>query len=343
MPADLVYDPKRNPHGVRCTFQDDQVNVWGRDPATGFARRPLDNTGVQYGLAALRSGAISAADFVALNAAVGGVDIDGNPAPQRMDMGADVARIAYDTGRVTGRGALDQTPIIDNHPNLDLVPVVDVHDAARPFMTRARMDAHLGGHGSQGLWQGLPTRPTASPRRAVAHRHRGEPVRVTGGDGGGDPAGQRIGPVHPPLRCRPARHGAVRALAAASPRIAAGGPRSDDVLKCSLKAVDGADYKGLSPADVAGLRHIFPTGVCNWAAPGVGETPRSRLWLSFGDAAPAARPFPLHNVVARSASTGAAVLASRSARGAGGRVGPPRHRRRRAMDAPRQPPCCSPA
>src|SRR5205823_2994809 len=156
LPADQVYDPKKNPHGVRCALQDDQVNVWGRDPATGFARRPLDNTGVQYGVAALRSGVISPADFVALNAAVGGLDIDGNPVPQRMDMGADVARIAYETGRVTGRGALDQTPIIDNHPYLDVIPNVDVHDDARPFMARARMDAHLGSHTSQALWQGEP-------------------------------------------------------------------------------------------------------------------------------------------------------------------------------------------
>ena len=53
-------------------------------------------------------GVISPADFVALNAAVGGLDIDGNPVPQRMDMGPDVARIAYETGRVTGRGALEE-------------------------------------------------------------------------------------------------------------------------------------------------------------------------------------------------------------------------------------------
>ncbi|HMC70635.1 MAG TPA: DUF6351 family protein, partial [Mycobacteriales bacterium] len=143
VPADQVYDARKNPGGVRCALQDDQVNIWGRDPATGFARRPLDNNGLQYGLIALRTGAITPADFVALNAAVGGLDIDGNPVPQRMDMGTDVARIAYDTGRVTGRGALNQTPIIDNHPNLDLVPNVDVHDDARPFMARARLDANL--------------------------------------------------------------------------------------------------------------------------------------------------------------------------------------------------------
>ena len=29
------------------------MNIWGRDPKTGFARRPMDNIGIQYGLTAL--------------------------------------------------------------------------------------------------------------------------------------------------------------------------------------------------------------------------------------------------------------------------------------------------
>lgn len=39
------------------------VNVYGRDPATGFARRPFDNVGVQYGLAAFNAGAIPFEQF----------------------------------------------------------------------------------------------------------------------------------------------------------------------------------------------------------------------------------------------------------------------------------------
>jgi len=42
----------------------------------GFAGRPYDNVGVQYGLRALFAGDISPAQFVDLNAKVGGVDID---------------------------------------------------------------------------------------------------------------------------------------------------------------------------------------------------------------------------------------------------------------------------
>ena len=40
----------KNPEGARCDVYDHAVNMYGRDPQTGFARRPLDNVGVQYGL-----------------------------------------------------------------------------------------------------------------------------------------------------------------------------------------------------------------------------------------------------------------------------------------------------
>ena len=46
------------------------MNIYGTDE-TGFARSPWDNVGVQYGLAALKSGAITPAQFLDLNANVG--------------------------------------------------------------------------------------------------------------------------------------------------------------------------------------------------------------------------------------------------------------------------------
>jgi Tannase-like family of unknown function (DUF6351) len=62
--ADQVYDASTNPKGVRCTYQDNMVNVFGRDPKTGFARRPFDNVGVQYGVGAFNDGRISFEQFV---------------------------------------------------------------------------------------------------------------------------------------------------------------------------------------------------------------------------------------------------------------------------------------
>ena len=46
------------------------MNIYGTDE-TGFARTPWDNVGVQYGLSALKSGAITPAQFLDLNANVG--------------------------------------------------------------------------------------------------------------------------------------------------------------------------------------------------------------------------------------------------------------------------------
>ena len=53
------YDPATNPRGVRCTLADYMVNVMGTRPQDGFAGRPLDDVGVQFGLAALEAGQIT--------------------------------------------------------------------------------------------------------------------------------------------------------------------------------------------------------------------------------------------------------------------------------------------
>jgi hypothetical protein len=58
-----------------------------------------------------------------------------------------------------------------------------------------------------------------------------------------------------------------------APRIVAGGPVAANVMKCALKLVDPADYKAmLAPAELAQLRQIFPSGVCDWSRPGVNQT-----------------------------------------------------------------------
>ena len=54
--ASKIYDPVKNPKGARCTMQEMRANIYGRDPKTGFARKPQDNIGIQYGLAGLNSG-----------------------------------------------------------------------------------------------------------------------------------------------------------------------------------------------------------------------------------------------------------------------------------------------
>jgi hypothetical protein len=94
VPAVDVYDPQTNPNGVRGTLWDYSVAQLGRRPKAawgpversigrGFANRPLDTVGIQYGLKALMNGQITPAQFVDLNVKVGGHDIDYNAQPQR--------------------------------------------------------------------------------------------------------------------------------------------------------------------------------------------------------------------------------------------------------------------
>src|SRR5262249_19090196 len=66
VPESVRFSREKNPSGVRCDVYDHTVNVLGKDPETGAARRTWDNVGVQYGLLALKSGAISAQQFLDL-------------------------------------------------------------------------------------------------------------------------------------------------------------------------------------------------------------------------------------------------------------------------------------
>ena len=120
LPEALRYDAVKNPTGARCDVFDHAVNVWGKDPKTGFARRPLDNVGVQYGLGALNAGTITTQQFLDLNAKVGGYDNDGRVVATRSVADPAAIRIAYRMGRMTWGGAgLATTPIIDYRAYLD--------------------------------------------------------------------------------------------------------------------------------------------------------------------------------------------------------------------------------
>src|SRR5207344_3127951 len=45
VPVEARYDPIKNSKGARPTVFDAARNIYGVDPATGFARRPFDNMG----------------------------------------------------------------------------------------------------------------------------------------------------------------------------------------------------------------------------------------------------------------------------------------------------------
>ena len=58
------------------------------------------------------------------------------------------------------------------------------------------------------------------------------------------------------------------------PRLMAGAPLTNDVLKCQLKPINYADYKvNFTDAQKKRLAAIFSTGVCDFSKPGVEQVP----------------------------------------------------------------------
>ncbi len=350
VPQDLIYNAKTNPDGARCTWQDANVNLFGRDPATGFALRPADNTGVQYGLQALNQGTIGVDQFLDMNQGIGGLDIDGNYIPSRMRMDSGLASRLYHAGLIIGRGSFAQTPEIDLGTYLDLIPSLNIHAAIHPFITRARLRAHAGEDATMAQWRGVIFQPDVYPimsqwvdsiqaasvppndaaaRVAVVIAAKPTTARDTCSFGtlGGRlvfPSelilpGGIIVPLLPavgtgvtiPLQVdipeafdTPSSPvGPCEALlpVTSTPRMVAGGPLRDDVIRCQLKPIDPADYAAsLNAAQLERLRSIFPDGVCNWAKPAAEDVQASMSWPSLGTDG-SEIPQPLRWRVARSA------------------------------------------
>ena len=305
IPAAQVYNAATNRKGARCDYYDNAVNIFGINPTTGFARRALDNVGVQYGLAALNRGAISAEQFLELNEKIGGYDDDGNIVSSRMAADPEALRIAYATGRVnSGSGGLSAIPIIDIRLYTDKVP--DIHDQFRSFVTRARLTAANGNADnqviltfpfttkpSQGLgsavgmtmatlvpkmdqWLDALAKDT-SQRKPLEKIAAAKPADITDACWSDD--GEKIAEKR-------AYDGTGRCAQLyplhGDPRIAAGAPLKDDILKCALKPIDTKDYAHpLTPDQLLRLKAIFPQGVCNYAAPGIGQGPLHGTWREY--------------------------------------------------------------
>ena len=309
----LVYHPLTNPGGARCTLHDVNANSFGRDPATGFAYRPLDNVGLQYGLLALRQGRISTTQFLDLNQRIGGYDIDGNRVPQRSVADAAVLARAYELGRVVqGGGGLASVPIM--HARVWGEIAGDIHTAYNDVQIREKLIEANGRADNQVVWvlphPQLPlflggtaadvARLSAVLNGVVAQQFllmsawldalsadpaphsadkvaRLKPAPAT--DACWDLAGTRIADL-PALT-----GGACNALYAKgiSPRMAAGAGVTDDVLKCQLKGTADTDYAPVvfSPVERLRLAAIFPTGVCDHAQPGVSQRPLGGTWMRY--------------------------------------------------------------
>lgn len=285
-----VYDPVKNPKGVRCTSQEMRVNIYGRDPKTGFARKGQDNIGVQYGLLALNFGAISVDEFLELNEKIGGNDIDGNYTPQRVTGDPIAIRAAYQSGLLnSGGGGLANVPILHTRPYVDHRG--DIHDRERDFTIRARLEKSNGRSDNQVIWiaglaenyqtlkvdlaslaldtmnqwlDNIAADPSPLSTDKVV---RNKPAAAV--DSCWDADGNKI--VEP---ARISGEGKCNGLypVHSEPRLMAGAPLSNNVLKCQLKPINYSDYKvTFTGAQKARMASIFPGGVCDFSKPGAGQ------------------------------------------------------------------------
>ncbi|WP_320671137.1 DUF6351 family protein [Patulibacter defluvii] len=306
--GDAAYDPQRNPGGTRCTFWDYMVNVLGPRPASawtpaerrlgrGFTGLPLGNGGIEYGLGALRSGAISVQQFVDLNADVGGLDIDGQRSPQRTRVDPRAVANAYRSGAVNSTRNLDQVAII-NHSGPD--PGI-AHDFRHALWTRDRMRQRLG-HFPRNyvMWFGLfPVFGDPSYAKqaldaidrwlaTVERDHRGLPLARKIVDARPGDVQDRCSQI--PGLDLVALPGVgkvcenrVLQTALETPRSVAGDGPAGDVMECAKKPLRRDGYPvAFSDEQWARMQRTFPDGVCDWSKPGIGQQ-ATVPWQTYQD------------------------------------------------------------
>lgn len=299
----LIYDPKTNPKGARCTMQEMRVNIYGRDPKTGFARKPQDNVGVQYGLKGLNEGKITVDEFLTLNEKVGGNDIDGGFVPQR-SVGDPVAiKAIYESGLFnTFGGGLGTVPMLHYRGYTDTTTPGDIHDRHRDLTIRARLEKANGRSDNEVIWVAdrapAPSKPATvnlaplaldtmtkwldsmaedsaplTTDKVVKHK----PFDAV--DAYWTPDGKRVNEV---ASWDPSTSWNKTYPIHLEPRIIAGAPVTNDIMKCQLKPVDFAEYKvKFTAAQQKKMKSVFPDGVCDWTKPGVGYSKAKGTYVKY--------------------------------------------------------------
>ena len=178
------WEPLSDIFAIEWTHMDDLRNIYGV-AEDGFARRAVDNVGVQFGLRAFVAGEITTGEFLKLNAEVGGwkpsseavqeapvpfftndpaaiqgpedfdpwsrrnmMLSDGDaPAPRHVG-DLDAIRALWETGMVF-RGEID-IPVLDIRPYME--EILDMHNSHQSFAIRQRIINQVGSADHQVVW-----------------------------------------------------------------------------------------------------------------------------------------------------------------------------------------------
>ncbi len=288
------------PNGPRCTIQDYMKYVFGVDE-NNKAPRPIDNVGLQYGLQNLLNGTLSKDRFVDVNWRIGGMDIDGVWQPQRTAADIGALETLYRTGRITDGSGSANVAEIDARTN----PTdTGFHPPFHSWSWRARIDRTLGNHDNSVIWvqrSGTPpsqfdsmrtwldavySDPSDDPLSTKIARNKPATVKDT------CYASAAQGGPQDDLFCTGT---AAQWQYYSHMRWVAGWPMELDTFKCQLKPLDRADYRlpngdliEFTDEEWGKLQEAFPTGVCDFSKPAVGQQP-SIPWITFADG-PGGRP-----------------------------------------------------
>ena len=199
-PNQQFWEPQSDIAAIRWTHWDDLRNVYGID-STGAARVPWDNVGVQYGLASLKGGQITPAEFLRVNWYIGGwkhpsamvqetfpffgtgtseinkaltipgyfdpwssknADAASDPAkPAPRSKGDPIAMRAAYTSGHVFQGELD-VPAIDHRQYMELE--LNMHNSHQSFALRKRVLQRMGQSDNLVIWftDTFPNTPKAS-------------------------------------------------------------------------------------------------------------------------------------------------------------------------------------
>ncbi len=297
------YDAGANPTGIRCTITDAAINVLGPRPQEvwmasetaaghGFAAFPVDNVGVQYGLAALQNDALTPAQFLDLNTKIGGLDADTNPTSERSSAVESALTNAYRSGSIDETSNLDQVAIVDcRGPNPGLF-----HDAYRAFSVRARLDREHGTHANQLIWEGpvILIGDTACNQNSLLAMDRW--LAAVEKDSGTMPLAQKVIADKPADLSDECWNGSGEKVSDelcpesvvpiyGTPRMVAGDDITTDTNKCQLKPLNRSDDYGstpLSDPQWTQMQTLFPSGVCDFSKKGVNQQP-TIPWQTYQD------------------------------------------------------------
>lgn len=303
------YDSETNPGGVRCSVLDIMINALGPRPQSvwspqekqagrGFAGVPFANTGIQYGLEALKAGRITTAQFIDLNAKVGGLDVDSQHIEGRTPGDIASVRRAYRTGLVNEATNLDRVAMINfGGPDPGIA-----HDYAHAFWTEERLLRDQGHTDNRVMWFGVTPligdpgwanealtemdrwlRAVERDRRTVSLARKivqDKPADLT----------DRCSNI-PGLLEVPGEDDEVDCvlpeplqLRLSTPREMAGDDVFNDRLSCALKPLERSSFDflllPLTDAQWSQLQALFPHGVCDYSRPGLGQT-GAETWLSY--------------------------------------------------------------